>query len=571
MEKDKKVLVIGLDGATFDLLEPWVEQGKLPTLAGLMKKGARGNLMSTLQSNSAQAWSSFVTGINAGRHGIYDFIRPIPKSYEVQFTNAGLREGTSLWKTISDHDMRVGVVNVPMTYPPEAVNGFMIAGVDSPGIHSGFVSPPEIFDEIENHVGNYILEAGVTGLIRRGRPDLALEGMYNTIDIRLKAAKYFLTNKPWNFFMVVFTEPDRVQHFYWKYIDRNHPNHHIEEVDKYGDAIFSIYDKLDKAVSELLELVPEDTTVFVMSDHGGGASTHKTFYINKWLCSTGYLTYGSKSGAKDVLGGLKKKIMRQTSFFLSARIPRNVKERLVRFFPKLHQRVGSATMLENIDWSKTKVYSRENAATISINLKGREPRGIVQLEEYESLIAEISNTLMAVKCPDTGKPIVGKVWRKEEIYSGPYIDLAPDLLLEWNDYAYIQRPSFLDEEGGFIKVLRGKELEKAERISRPSGIHRPNGILIGVGDGIKKGEKIQDARLMDLHPTVLHALGLPVPGQVEGIVIEALFEPHFLANNPVRKDDTSKVAEHISKETIAYSDTESDIIRERLSGLGYID
>ena len=571
MKKEKKVLVIGLDGATFDLIEPWVAEGKLPALGALMKQGCWGNLISTLQSNSAQAWSTFITGMNAGKHGIYDFIRPIPGSYKVQFTNASLRDGKSLWKAASENGLKVGIMNVPMTYPPEAVNGFLISGVDAPGVNSDFAYPPEILAEVEKSVGSYILEAGVTGLIRRGRPDLALSRMDKTIEMRYKAAEYCIKHKDWNLFMVVFTEPDRVQHFFWKYINKNHPNYRESEADKYGEGILRIYEKLDEAVDKLVGLSPEETTVFIMSDHGGGPSSNKTFYINKWLEAEGYLEFKSEGRPIDKLDRWKRNILRKLDYLLSARLPRGVKENLVRLLPGLRNKVSSVLLLDNINWQKTKVYSRESASVISINLKGREPEGIVAPEDYEQVSKEIIKNLKALRCPETGEPIISEVYRKEDIYSGPYIDFAPDLFIEWNKYSYIQRPSYLSKGKGFTEVLKDRELAWAERMSRPSGIHRPEGVVLCVGKGIKKGEKIKNARLMDLYPTILYSLGISISAEVEGTVIEDIFKPSFLAKNPIRIKVTEKVVGDTPKQKTAFTDEESDIIKERLSGLGYID
>lgn len=571
MKKEQKVLVIGLDGATFDLIEPWVAEGKLPALGALMKQGSWGNLLSTLQSNSAQAWSTFITGMNAGKHGIYDFIRPIIGSYRVQFTNASLRDGKSLWKAASENGLKVGIVNVPMTYPPEAVNGFLISGVDAPGVNSDFAYPPGILAEVEKSVGSYILEAGVTGLIRRGRPDLALSKMDKTIEMRYKAAEYCIKHKDWNLFMVVFTEPDRVQHFFWKYINKNHPNYSKAEAEKYGKGILRIYEKLDEAVGKLVKLVPEETTIFIMSDHGGGASSNKTFYINKWLEKEGFLTFKSEGRPTDILNRWKRNILRNLDYHLSAKLPREFKENLVRLLPGLRNKVSSVLLLDNINWQKTKAYSRESASVITINLKGREPEGIVAPDDYKQVCGEIIKNLKALRCPDTGEPIVSEVYLKEGIYSGSYIDFAPDLFIEWNNFGYIQRPSFLSKGNGFTEVLKGKDLAWAERMSRPSGIHRPEGIVLCAGNGIKKGEKIKDARLMDLHPTILYSLGISISAEVEGTVIEDIFEPDFLTKNPIRIEGTKRVGDDISKEKTAFTDEESDIIKERLSGLGYID
>ena len=170
-----KVLVIGMDGATFDLIDPWIKEGKLPVLERCIKQGTRSPLLSTPLSNSAQAWSSFITGKNPGKHGIYDFFETLPDSYGVRFLNASFRSGKSIWRLVSEAGKKVGIINVPITYPAEEVNGFLIPGLDSPGTEGNFAYPRGLMEEINEHSGEYIVEAGIWGYIRRGKPDIALE------------------------------------------------------------------------------------------------------------------------------------------------------------------------------------------------------------------------------------------------------------------------------------------------------------------------------------------------------------------------------------------------------------
>lgn len=187
------------------------------------------------------------------------------------------------------------VINVPITFPAEEVNDCMISGWDSPGINQDSVYPPDLLWEINKEVGDYILEPGVTGFIHKGRRDLALNKMHESIESRFRAAKYLLKNKEWDFFTVVFTSIDRVQHYFWKFINLNHPNCDPENKEGFGNAIYSIYQKLDKAVNDLINDLPEDVTIFIMSDHGGGPSSNKTFYINHWLAKQGFLRFTSNN------------------------------------------------------------------------------------------------------------------------------------------------------------------------------------------------------------------------------------------------------------------------------------
>lgn len=569
-----KVLVIGLDGATFDLIKPWVKDGKLPTLKRVLEKGAHGVLLSTHQSNSPQAWTSFMTGKNAGKHGIFDFVEPVPNSYDVKFINASYRNGKTLWRIISNAGKKVVVINVPITFPAEEVNGCLISGWDSPGLGEDSVYPPNLLREINRAAGgNYILEPGVTGFIHKGRRDLALNKMYESIESRFRAAKYLLKNKEWDFFAVVFTSIDRVQHYFWKFINPNHPNYDPEDREGFGNAIYSIYQKLDNALNNLINDLPEDVTIFIMSDHGGGASSNKTFYINHWLAEQGFLRFASNNSIKSRIKKAGHKCLRTINLLLKGFLSRRMKEKLARIFPELRNRVDSTLCLSGIDWDNTLAYSRENAPTICINLKGREPKGTVEPgSAYEKVREDIINKLLNLRCPQTNEPIVERVLKREEMYSGKFIYKAPDLLIQWKNDAYIQRPSFTNNNGKWFQILTHKELEWAETVSRPSGIHRREGIFLALGKHIKQSLQIPDANIVDVFPTVLFTMGIPIPEDTDGKVLTEIFKEDFIQSNPIKIGEQQETVDYMkAQDERAYSDNEAALIEERLKGLGYID
>jgi predicted AlkP superfamily phosphohydrolase/phosphomutase len=575
--RQNKVLVIGLDGATFDLIKPWVKDGKLPTLKRVMENGTHGVLLSSHQSNSPQAWTSFMTGKNAGKHGIFDFVEPNPDGYDVRFINASYRNGKTLWRIISDAGKKVVVVNVPITFPAEEVNGCLISGWDAPGLGPDSVYPPDLLREINKAVGNYILEPGVEGFIHQGRRDLALNKMYESIENRLRTVKYLLKNKEWDFFMVVFSSTDRVQHYFWKYINPSHPNYDPEDKEGFGNAIYSVYEKLDNVVNDLISELPEDDTVFIVSDHGSGPSSNKTFYINHWLAEQGFLRYASNNSIKSRTKKVWHKALRTTNLLLKGFLSRRMKEKLVRAFPGLRNRVDSVLSLSGIDWENTRAYSRENSPTICINLKGREPKGIVEPgDAYEKVREDIINKLLLLKCPQDNEPIVERVLKKEEMYSGKFTYKAPDLLIQWKNDAYIQRPGYTSKNGKWFQILSHKELEWAERVSRPSGIHRREGIFLALGRNIKQALQIQDADIVDIFPTALYAMGIPNQEDIDGKVLTEIFKEDFIRDNPVKISGQQKGAysppdDMQAQDERAYSDSEAALIEERLKGLGYID
>ncbi|HEM61767.1 MAG TPA: hypothetical protein ENO24_05715, partial [Chloroflexi bacterium] len=282
-ETEKRILVIGLDGATFDLIKPWIAEARLPTLGRLMEEGVHGNLRSVPNLNSAPAWSSFATGTNPGKHGIFYFDERVPNTYTKRYLNGSHRVGKSFWKLLSDQGKTVCVINVPMTFPADELNGVMLAGLDSPGVQSeGFAYPPSILKELSSRVGDYIIEPGIPGYMKAGKKDQALARLFEAVDKRLNYARYLLAKYPWQLFVVVFTATDAVQHFFWKDMDPRHPEHDPQEARVYGDAILKVYQRMDEVVLTLLQEARPSTTIIV-SDHGGGFNQRGAEYLNPWL------------------------------------------------------------------------------------------------------------------------------------------------------------------------------------------------------------------------------------------------------------------------------------------------
>jgi len=563
-----RVLVIGLDGATFDLMDPWMEQGNLPILAQCVRVGTRSNLLSTPLSNSAQAWSSFITGKNPGNHGIYDFFDAPGDSYGVRFVNASFRKGKSLWGLASDAGKKVGVMNVPMTYPPEAVNGFLIPGLDSPGIHSDFAHPRGLMGEINREVGGYILEAGIWGYIRRGKSGTALQKLLEMVKARTAAATYLMQNKDWDLFVIVYTATDKAQHHFWKYIDPRRPE--CGTSSAYSGAILQVYQEIDKAVGELMGAAG-DASVIIMSDHGAGPSSRRTMYVNRWLNKEGFLHFKESSGISGQWRRVTSSLLERSNNQIKKRVPRRTKELMLRLFPTVRDKVDSVLFLPGIDWSRTVAYSRENHPAIFINMAGREAAGIVEPgEHYESMRNRIVEKLQGLRCPETGQPIVGRIFKSEDVYHGPEIFKAPDIIFQWNQFLYVHRPSGGDLHGNFLETLDDRALESSENTTRPSGIHRDQGILICVGDHIRGGNLLSGARITDLAPTILYMLGLPIPSDMDGKILFGMFDEDFVKKNAPQQMGCSSEESKIG-DTVVYTDKESKDIEERLRGLGYID
>jgi predicted AlkP superfamily phosphohydrolase/phosphomutase len=557
-----KVFVIGLDGGTLDLIIPWAHEGKLPNFSRLLSTGVHGNLHSTIHPLSPQAWSSFMTGKNPGKHGIYGFIQRKPRSYDVQYTNATNRDGASLWQLISEAGGKVGVIDVPFTYPPERVNGFMITGMDAMWEEAKFIYPDGLKTEIEAKLGEFRWYPQKPSMKEM---DSYVRDMFRAIDHRAKLTEYLMDNKEWDFFLTVFLATDRVQHTLWRHMDKTHVLYNPEEAKQYGDVIFRVYKRLDEIIGNLINKLDDNTTLVIMSDHGSGPYKW-VMNLSKWLNMNGLLRF-KKIRSKAEVKNVSHQMLKNSWFFLKRWLPGSLKTKLAAIAPSLKHKWMSHIFFSGIDWQNTKAYAVGNYGNIYLNVKGREPLGIVNPgEEYENLRNEIMGKLGELRDPDSGEPILDKVYKKEDLYSGPYLEDAPDIIILWKDFAYYTRQSVVDEE-----VLLFEPPGKfGNRVIEHSACHRLNGVLIMHGKRLLQG-KTMNAHIMDLAPTILYAMGLPVPEDMDGKVLTDAFSNGYLKSHPVRYKKTKEAAPRKEEPVATGLPEEAEAARERLRDLGYID
>jgi predicted AlkP superfamily phosphohydrolase/phosphomutase len=548
-----RVWVIGLDGVPWTLLQPWIDAGNLPTLAKLQAGGAWGGLRSTIQFLTAVAWTSFLTGLNPGKHGIFDFARRIPGTYDQELTNAALRSGRSLWRVLSDGGRRVGVVNVPMTFPPEAVNGFLISGLDTPGLDSGYTYPPELKTEV-NDV--HFIAVSTVGKSHEQYLKETLEG----VDQRFALLWRTIEREPLDFYMWVEMETDAIQHCSWHLLsDPDQPNH---------DAILQVYKRIDQHLARLVDELPDDVTLIVMSDHGAGP-IEKTVYLDRWLAQRGWLHY--KQGTGFTLADRARQAARvgvKQTFYLAQRfLPVGVKGYLKRF-TGAHAALETFIEKADFDWPQTTAYSTGNFGNINLNIKGREPEGVVEPEDVDRVIDEITTALYELRDPETGEQMVVNVMRREEIYTGDMIDRAPDLLIRWKDDKYVATPDYdHNPQGPLFGVKEKFGRHGAAYALDKTGTHIIEGICMLYGHGVRQATRLHDANLLDLAPTILHLLGVPIPRSMDGRVLTEAFLPEIADRAILYEEEDQDIDGGPGIELSAEDEEE---IRARLQGLGYV-
>jgi len=569
IENNQKFFVLGLDGATFDLIDPLIEKGELPNLASIIKEGVRAKLNSTIPHHSAPAWTSFATGKEPGKHGILGFTKMLPNSYKLALVYGSDNKARPLWEVMGEKGNKVIVVNIPMTYPPRQVNGLLLSGLDAPSTNSNFTYPRELREEILKAVPDYKINLHLGGYLSTNKRRIkALNIIIAAMKAREKAVLYLMKKHPWNFFSVRFNSPDNVQHQFWKFMDRNHPLHKDNDPKILQDAIKTVYKELDRTVGHIYEKIDKDnTTLLIMSDHGAGPSIGKCIYINEWLKSLGYLSSSLKgnNNGKKISNPLKSMnvILRQKIIsFLLKTIPPEVKELMMKFLPSAASKTATYLKFSGIDWSKTSAFVSE-VEGIRINLEGKYPKGMVGKTEYEKIRETIIEKAKELKDPETGNPVFERVCKKEEVYLGEAVEEFPDVILRPDD-RYNISPKLLGKA-----TAEDNFLAKEEHWRKISGSHRQHGIFIVKGPNCKRNQQLNPIEITDVLPTALYRLGVPLPNDLDGKVIDNIFKEEFLKKNPVKVEKTGRY-EGLNRDEIYSEDDESKLI-DHLRGLGYIE
>lgn len=557
MRKQKKVFVIGLDGATFDLIRPWVKSGKLPTLRRLIKGGISGPLLSTFPPLTGPAWSSFMTGKSPAQHGVLEFFRRKEDSYQQVLNNRMDIDGGSLWHYLSNAGKKVGVIGVPLTYPPEPVNGFMITGLLTPAGCRDFTHPPELLNEIETQFGEYYLRLDEKYHPKSPRP--FIDELYKNLENNSQVAHYLMSHKDWDFFMVHFYGTDRIQHELWHMLDPTHPDHDPEEITRLGNVVKEFFIKVDSVVGHLLKNLDEETVVMIMSDHGFGP-IYKFINVNTWLLNEGFLRLKNNPGTF-----FRHKLWKMGFNYIS------LGNWVLRFgLGKQAKRVGRAKReewqqkiflsLRDVDWSKSKVYSIGNFGQLFVNLKGREPFGIVSPgDEYEEVLVDLTRKLSDLRDPETGQPVIEKIMRGDEVYQGKFAQRAPDLVFYSTNMDY--------KAMGLSDFSSNKIFEP---VFGSRGHHRMNGILICYGPGVfKENAEIQNARIYDLAPTILYMMEQKIPADMDGKVLLDLFSVSFKENNIPQFHENETY--NTPKENFVLTKQDEDVLVDMMRRLGYVD
>ncbi len=550
-----RVIMIGLDGATWRLLKPWALSGELPNLKRVVEGGATGPLESTLPPLTPTGWTSAATGKAPGRHNVYSFFRPMRASYRRQILNSRDCKAAKIWQIANHYGRKSGIVHLPLTYPVDRVDGFMVTGMMTPTSARDVAHPQELLAELEREIPGYTLNVETT-TIKTGRLEEFYRDSVAHVRRHREEMTYLLDKKEWDLFWIMYYNVDPVAHFFWKFMDPNHVAY--PGPNPLETAVLDCYREADLAVGDALDRLGPDDHLVLLSDHGM-EGTHTNVHLTSWLIDEGYL----------VLKSQRRQATSETLYragFQRERLVYALKKAKLGWLPKLfpeaikdkvpRARKTFKEIENNVDWSETRAYfPSAGGRAIWINLKGREPAGIVDPADYEALRAEIIAKLEALR-DDKGRPVVRFALPREKAYEGEYAADGPDIAL-------LAHEGFYFAEGIERPVLRPNGTKNTEK----SGNHQIDGIVGLYGPGVREGFDLAGARIIDVAPTVLHLLGLPVQRDMDGRPLEEALARAFLEARPIAYDQ-AKI--EIATDDYDYTDDDRGQIEARLKEMGYM-
>ena len=457
-----------------------------------------------------------------------------PVSGERRLVNSKIIGARKIWQILNEKGLSTGLVNLPITYPPEEVDGYMVSGMMTPDNADNYTYPVSIAAELAGLEVPYVVDVPVAA--KEAETLAAVKRLRESLRGRHAACLHLMDKHPCDFLMTVLIVPDRLQHIYWKYLDKDTGLYDTEKGKTFRKEIMGLYREMDEVLGDIFSKLSDDCQVFIMSDHGF-CNLQRYFYFNEWLSRNGYFNTGSKTWM--VTAYQKLRVGKMLERFIWFRRAQKMRQEGVRRL---------------VDWENTSAYTREQG--LFVNLVGREEKGSVPPERYEAVCSEIAEKLKAFTDPDTGERVVGSISFKNELYHGPYMEMAADFIPVLDDYR-----TFIHDA-----VMRDKLFDSIDE--SPEGIHHPDGVFAAFGPNIRGGLELEGANIVDVTPTILYALGLPVPDHMDGRVMEELFEPDYMNRNPVKKESGDD--EMHDERGSVYSEEEEKEIQKQLRGMGYM-
>ena len=569
-------MIIGLDGASFNHIEPMLESGILPNFKKALDNGARADCISTIPPLTPPAWSTMLTGANPGKHGIFDFIQP-DSSGIFRMVDAGKRLRKTFLDRARDEGVKVIDILVPYTFPPhQDTTGLSVSGLGTPSFESDFIRPHNFRDKLLEKFPFLTNTDPTVGQSLDTFHERLLENTLGTIEL----AKYSMEQiTDWGLLFAVFQATDLVPHFYSRFFDKCHPDYDPNDPNvpvAYRKALERIYCAIDEFLGDCFENIGRSGGhIIFVSDHGSQplvGSVATDAFLLKWLEKNGFLRTGGSGGdTGKKIAARAGSIANRTVYFLKRNTPHGLRNLANRILGRKKDSIASALtaipFLRNIDWTKTKAFCAPGGygTGIYINRKGDFPNGIVSKgAEYHKIRDEIKSGLESLEIKP-GLRLFSHIIYREEALWGPAVGLAPDLLLLKKEDRALKEADY--------RLTDGSRLDPPGRKSSSKliwcGTHKIEGMFAIYGEGVRKNIRLESGcNLADIFPTIGLVSGIEIPSDIDGRAISGAFTEEFLRSHEVKfgpeEDYKNKTDSHVS-------DEDSQKLLDLLTGLGYLN
>lgn len=525
-----KIILLGIDGGTFDLLKPWIKKGELSTFKKVLYGGTYGNLKTTIPCLSVPAIPSLCTGMNPGKLGVFGFLRA-----DGSLGNYNDIEEDCIWDILADNGVKSCIVNLTGTYPPRIKNGIMISG-GAPSEQSDYVYPKEFKSKIKGFYSEFDL---FMHACKKLNPQKNMSKIVELAKLALKRRwgvfRHLMRNDNFGLGIFWIVLSDDIQHYYWGF----------------EDIILTFYKEIDRILKDLIETF-EDFNIVIVSDHGFENKAKYYFNINSWLRYKGYL---KMKGSE-----LRKSFFYRMSAFLEhlwRSSPNEIKYFLLKLMPSrvsstdTEESINRRDFLLGVDWENTIAYADASCLGIKVNLRN--------YELYEHVRLKIIEELKGLK-NGRGDSIIRGVWKREQVFSGKYSEETPDIIL-LADKNYQINPFISEKMITNIKSWKNRHI-------RGDHMNARDGIFIFYGPIFKRGYKVKGLSILDIAPTILHIMGGKIPQKMDGKVVKEIFKKESeLEKKEIKTQKRKKEAEKIKE----IDPEEMEQIKERLNALGYLE
>jgi predicted AlkP superfamily phosphohydrolase/phosphomutase len=525
-----RIIAFGLDAVDPDLVDRWSKEGYLPVISSLRESGSWGKLMSNTEISSGTTWASLNTGNSAAKHGMGFYHRQLKTgSYEIVKKYADQVGRNPFWKILGEMGKRILVFDIPVTYPIESARGIQIIGWGEEGLNWEQSSlPPEIMNEIFLKFGKHPLDGWYQKVVKSVKEWKELKGkLIEGVKTRTTIAKWLLEKELSDFALIGFAEPHWAGHYFWHLMDETNPRFDPDAAKECGTTLLEVYMEVDRSIGQLLDCCPNYTT-FIFSNTGIGPNYSGQHLIPEILKRLGMTDNRPHNKGNNVFRKVLpahrwgpytvKKVEKIVSADIIEKVKKIIPSKLWDKWTRRFLTVGN-----NWKTSKTFTVPADFTGAIRINLKGREPNGLVEISEYDSICEELIRECKSLINPLTGQNAVTEVIKVRDKYKGEFIDDLPDLIVKWEGSSPIT--SLTSERIGTVS---------GSLPDNRSGAHKTYGLLIAKGERIKNVHDFKDGNIEDIAPTILYLFGAAIPDDIDGKILIEVITEDFQIENPIK-------------------------------------